>query len=346
MATITKRGLLATGAAALLAGPARALEPHEQALYDAAKKEGELTWYSGQISAEASEGIGSAFTKVYPGVKVNVVRSTSQVAFQRLSQDMRAGVAQCDIFSSTDTGHSLFLKREGKYLKYRPKNADFVLQAARDVDPDGYYHISSLGVYLMAHHTGRVPEADAPKSWKAALDPKWKDQLAIGHPGYSGAIGLLAVMLRKLYGWDYFKQLERNRPQIGRSSEDPVTLLNAAERTVGLGVPAGPVLLSRSRGNPLALIYPEEGSLLVASPSGIPSNAPHPNAAKLFQEFTASREFSIATGRYFNLPLRTDVPPPAGAKPLDQTKLIAPSPEEIESGVPEVKELWRDTFGV
>jgi len=346
MPGITKRHLMAAAAATALARPARALAPHEQELYEAAKKEGELTWYSGQISAEASEGIGAAFTKAYPGVKVNVVRSTSQVAFQRLSQDMRAGVAQCDFFSSTDIGHSTFLKREGKYLQYRPKNAEGVLPQVRDMDPDGYFHITYLGIYLMAHNNAKVSEAEAPQSWKAAIDPKWKDQLAIGHPSYSGAIGVLAVMMRKLYGWDYFKALERNRPQIGRSSEDPVTMLNAAERTVGLGVPIGTTLLSISRGNPLTLIYPEDGALLVASPSGIPKNAPHPNAAKLFQEFAASRDFSLATTQFFNMPLRTDVPPPKGARPLDQVKLIAPTVEEIEKGVPEVKELWRDTFGV
>ena len=124
-----------------------------------------------------------------------------------------------------------------------------------------------------------------------------------GTPGYSGAIGSMAVMLRKLYGWDYFKALERNRPQIGRSSEDPITLLNAGERTVGLGVPIGTTLLSVSRGNPLTLIYPEDGSILVLSPSGIPKNAPHPNAAKLWQEFAGSLEFSRTTAQYFNLPL-------------------------------------------
>ena len=33
-------------------------------------------------------------------------------------------------------------------------------------------------------------------------------------------------------------------------------------------------------------------------------------------------------------------------KDIDQIKLIRPTTEEIEKGVPEVKELWRDTFGV
>ncbi len=347
MSLITKRQLFTVAAGTALAGRAamaQALEPFEQELYGPAKKEGELTWYSGQLSAETSEAIGAAFTKRYPGVKVNVVRSTSQVAFQRLSQDMRAGVAQCDIFSSTDISHSNFLKREGKYLKFRPKNADGLLPAARDIDPDGYFHVSYLGIYQIAYNTAKVQQP--PTSWKDALDPKWKNALAIGHPGYSGAIGSLCVQLRKMYGWDYFKALEKNSPQIGRSSEDPVTLLNAGERTVGLGVPSGPILLSLSRGNPLALVYPTDGTLLVNSPSGIPSTAPHPNAAKLFMEFAAGPDFSRVTAQFFNLPLRADVPPPAGAKPLDQVKLVFPTAAEIETGVPEVKELWRDTFGV
>jgi iron(III) transport system substrate-binding protein len=352
MIGITKRQMIAGAAGAALGGvaarqaSAQALPPHEAELYAAAKREGELTWYSGQLSAESSEAVGAAFTRQYPGVKVNVVRSTSQVAFQRLSQDMRAGVAQCDIFASTDISHSTFLKREGMYMQFRPKNIDGVIEAVRNLDPDNYFHISYLGLYMMAYNKAKVPAAEAPKSWKDAIDSKWKDQVSIGHPGYSGAIGTLCVLLRKFYGWDYFKALERNRPQIGRSSQDPVTLLNAGERTVGLGVPIGTTLLSMSRGNPIELIYPTDGTLLVPSPSGIPKNAPHPNAAKLFMEFTAAPGFSKAAAEFFNLPLRADVPPPPGSKPIDQIKLVQPTTEEIEAGLPEIKELWRDTFGV
>lgn len=119
MTIITRRGLLQAGAALGTVGamgrfPALAQEmtPHEKQLYEAAKKEGEVTWYSGQLSAEPGEAVGKAFGERYPGLKANVIRSTSQVAFQRLSQDMRARTAQCDIFSSTDSGHYGFLKRK------------------------------------------------------------------------------------------------------------------------------------------------------------------------------------------------------------------------------------------
>lgn len=346
---LTKRSFLVSGAAfglGAVAARAQTMPAHERDLYEAARKEGEVTWYSGQIQAEPGEAVGRAFSEAYPGIKVNVVRSTSQVAYQRLSQDMQAGVAQCDFFSSTDYGHYLFLKREGKLLPYRPHNMDDLIPQARNADPDNMFQVLNIGLYLLASNTGKVPAANAPKSWQDLLDPKWKGQEAVGHPGYSGAIGVMAVTLQKLYGWDFFTKLEKNKPQVGRSADDPVTLLNAGERTIGLGVSLATTLLSLSRGNPLSVIYPTDGTLAVNSPSAIPKNAPHPNAAKLFMEFTAGPIYAKVVRKFFIMPLRTDVEPPEGALAIDKIKLIGATPKEIEAGIPEVKEQWRDTFGV
>jgi iron(III) transport system substrate-binding protein len=349
----TRRHVLTVTAGATLSAlatpggaAAQTIQPHERELYEAAKREAEVTWYSGQYSAEGSEAIGRAFAERYPGVRCNVVRSTSQVAFQRLSQDARARVAQCDVFSSTNSGHLALLKQESRLTQFRPRNIDGMLESIRISDPDNFYQTTFLGLFQLAHNTRKVSEADAPRSWTDLLEPKWRDQLAVGHPGFSGAIGVWAVQMRKMYGWDYFKRLERNRPQIGRSSQDPVTLLNAGERTVGVCVPAGTTLLSISRGNPLRLIYPTEGVLATIAPSAILRNAPHPNAAKLFMEFQASKEMSEVIRSMFGEPLRSDVRGPEGSLPLDQIKLLTPTLEEQEKGVPEVRELWRDTFGV
>jgi hypothetical protein len=49
------------------------LLPHEQALYEPAKKEGDLTWYSGQLQAETGEAVGEAFTQRYPGIRLSGV---------------------------------------------------------------------------------------------------------------------------------------------------------------------------------------------------------------------------------------------------------------------------------
>lgn len=335
-------GMLAM-APALVA--AQDMTANEKALYEAAKEEGELTWYTAHTSAEVAEAMGAAFTERYPGVKVNVVRSTAQVAFQRLSQDLRAGVAQCDVLSSTDIGHYQFLKDEKLLMQYRPENADGVLDAFKNVDPDNYFHTTSAGLVLITYNKSLVKEEELPKTWKDLIDPKWKDKVTVGHPGFSGYVGTWVVMMRKLYGWDYFEALEKNNPQIGRSINDTVTMLNAGERAIGAG-PSGTTLISASRGNPLGLIYPEDGTLLIIAPSGILANSKHPNAAKLFMEFLLSAEAGKVSTKWFGEALRPDVEPAPGAKPLGEIKLIRPTTEEIEKGIPEVKELWRDTFGV
>ncbi len=338
--------LAAWSAAATKAWAQSPLTPREQELHEAAKREGEITWYSGQYSADSSEAAGRAFTERYPGVRCNVVRSTSQVAFQRLSQDQRAGVAQCDVLSSTNSGHFMQLKRQNRLLQYRPVNADGMLPSIRVSDPDNYFQTSFLGIFLMGHNTRLVSEADAPKSWTDILDPKWKDKLAVGHPGFSGAIGLWALQMRTMYGPDYLRRFERNKPQVGRSSIDPVTMMTAGERAVGVAVPSASMLFAASRGNPLKLIYPTEGVIAAMSPSAIPVNAPHPNAAKLFQEFQTGPALSAAVRLLFNESIRPDVPPPEGSRPLDQVTMLAPSIEDAEKGVPEVREQWREIFGV
>jgi iron(III) transport system substrate-binding protein len=351
---ITKRRLLVgtagLTAAAIIRPPmavAADMPEHERALYAAARREGQLTWYTGQMQAEPSEAIGRAFTERYPGVRVNVVRSTSQVAFQRLSQDMRARVRQCDVFSSVDQSHLTFLKQEGHLLEYRPRNAEGLLDVVRrHGDPDGFFQVTYLALYMIGRRTDRVSEVEAPRTWQDILDPKWKDQLSIGHPGFSGAVGSWAVLMHKMYGVDYFKALERNKPQIGRSAADPVTLLNAGERTIGVVMPSATSLLSISRGNPIALIYPRDGTVMVPAPSGALKAAPHPNAAKLFMEYFTGPTYSQTVRQYFGESLRPDVPPPDGAKPLDQVNFLVPTPEEVETGIPEIREIWRDIFGV
>jgi iron(III) transport system substrate-binding protein len=348
MSRLTRRHFMAASTVALGGGHAVAadLPANERTLYEASKREGELTWYSGQIQSEPAEAAGRAFSECYPGLKVNVVRSTSEVAFQRLAADMQAGAKQCDLFSSTDYGHFLFLKHAGALASFRPENVNGMLPQLRDPDPDQCWQILYLGLYLLAYNTKQVAQADAPKSWKDLLDPKWKNQLAVGHPGYSGAIAIMAVILRKMYGWDYFTALEKNKPQIGRSSDDPVTLMNAGERNVGLGVSISMPLLSLARGNPLAIVYPAEGTVAVYGPTAIPKTAPHPNAARLFMEFAAGPIFADVMRKFYIMPVRPDVPPPDGALPVDKVKLLTLTPQEMVDSVPEVKEAWRDTFGV
>src|SRR5690606_41578171 len=150
------------------------------------------------------------------------------------------------------------LKEEGQLMEYRPENAEKIYDAYKDIDPDNTYHVTAAGLVLITYNTKEVSEEEAPKNWTDLLDPKWKDKVSVGHPSYSGYVGTWVVAMRKLYGWDFFEKLEENNPQIGRSINDTVTMLNSGERTVAAG-PAATTLRSAARGNPIAVIYPTDG---------------------------------------------------------------------------------------
>jgi iron(III) transport system substrate-binding protein len=314
-----------------------------KALEEGAKKEGELTWYVAHYTSEGAEDLGRGFTEMY-GVKVNVVRKTAQVAYRRLLQDLKNNQTICDVFSSTDVGHYVRLAAEGRFEKYAPESASKILPAFRNFDPAGFYHTTSAGLVVLTYNSSKVKAEDAPKKWRDLLDIKWKGKVSTGHPGFSGYVGTWVLTMKNLYGWSYFDRLEKNKPQIGRSINDTVTALNAGERQVAAGAD-GSALFSASRGNPLAVSYPTDGSVLIIAPSAIMKGTKHPNAARLFMEYLYSVEAAKINAKHFVIPLRPEVPSPPGAKPISELKTIRPTVAEIDKGIPEVIEQWRDTFG-
>lgn len=338
--------LIAVVAVVLLAGVPAVAFDGEKALHEAAKKEKEFTWYTAHYNTETAAAICNGFDKKYPGVACKYIRTTAQVAYQRLSQDQKAGIAQASVISSTDVGHYGKMKQDGWLQRYRPKNLSELADGFKPFnDPEDHYVATAAGLVLITYNTEAVPANEAPKKWTDLADPKWKGKVSIGHPGFSGYVGTWVVQMRKLYGWDFFKKLEQNKPRIGRSINDTVTMLNAKESLVAAG-PSATTLESKGRGNPLAVVYPEDGAILMVSPTGILKNAPSPNAAKLFLEYLLSRDCNEIIVKHAQDPVNKHVKPMAGGRSIAEVKTIRPTYEELEKGIPEVKELFRDTFGI
>lgn len=342
--TLLGSACLALGIAA---GPAAAqMAPWESALYEAAKKEKEFTVYTAHYNTEEIARLCGAFEKKYPGVKCNFVRTTAQVAFQRLQQDLQSKSAVASVFSSTDVSHYPPLKKAGALMQYKPNNIGKMVDSLKSYnDADGYYTVTAAALMLITYNNSLVKEQDAPRNWPDLLDPKWKNKVSIGHPAFSGYVGTWVVLMRKLYGWEYFEKLEKNNPQIGRSVNDTVTMLNAKERWVAAG-PEATTLLSRDKGNPLSVVYPTDGSLLMVSPSSVLANAPSPNAGKLFLEFMLDREAAEVQVASHSLSVIKGIKVGEGKKPLEEIKIARPTEEEITKGIPEVKNQFRDTFGI
>ena len=337
---ITRRQAVASLAATIVApGVATAV-----AVPDAAKAEGTLTWYIAQVDAQTAENLGRSFTASHPGVNVGVIRTTGQVAYQRLLLDIKNHVPQCDVFSTTDISHMPALKERHELTEYTPANAKDLLPTFQALSDPGYSYITNASRYFIIYNKDKVAPEDVPKSWLDLLNPKWKGRVATGHPAFSGCTGTWALGVKKVHGWGYFEKLAANNVRIGRSAVDPMTLINAGECLVGVGA-ANNAYASIAKGNPLGIVHPSDGLVLCVTPSGIPANPPHRAAGKLFMEWLLSPEYANLIVKDGSEPILTGIDPLPGMPPLADQKIISLTVDEIRKGVPEVIEQWRDTFG-
>jgi iron(III) transport system substrate-binding protein len=323
----------------LVAVPASA----QDARVEAAKKEGKVVWYT-SLALPTAEKIGKLFEAAYPGIKVEVQRTGSQRILQRVMQEMQANLKLVDVIHTSDAGHFVLLKEKKLLMKYSPAGIDAFPAGFKD--KDGYYFTLRATVNVIAYNTKLVPAAEAPKGWKDLLDPKWRGKMVTAHPGYSGVISTHVLALVQLYGWDYFKQLAQNKLMLVQSAVDPAGVVASGERQVAVDGGDYYYYQMKKKGNPIEVVYPKEGVPLVSSPSAIASFAPHPNAAKLFTDFTFTRELqqvmADSEGLYTGHP---EVKYPADKPKLSDLKLLTVDPEELEKRNEEIKSRFVEFFG-
>jgi iron(III) transport system substrate-binding protein len=93
-------------------------------------------------------------------------------------------------------------------------------------------------------------------------------------------------------------------------------------------------------------VYPRDGVPLVVSPSAITVFAPHPNAAKVFTDFTFTKDvqqvMADSEGLYTGHP---EVKYPADKPKLGELKLLQVDPEELEKRNEEIKKRFVEFFG-
>jgi iron(III) transport system substrate-binding protein len=314
-----------------------------QASLEAARKEGTVVWYS-SLGLSVAQKVCDAFNKKALGVTCELNRDGSQRIFQKVMQEASAGLAIADVVHTSDISHFLDLQQKGMLTRYLPAGSDKFRPEFRD--RDGLYTVLRGSPYVMAYNTQKVTKADAPKRWRDLTDPKWKGKLAHAHPGYSGTVmtGILGL-LPVLGGWDYYTALAKNNPLVVQSAEDPPMKVAGGEAWVGVASEYN-FYRSARKGDPIEIVFPEEGVPFVTSANAILAKAPHPNAARVFTDFLFARDAQQLLADDGLYVPNEAVTYPKDKRPLKELKLIKVDPEEIQKRDDEVKKKFRQLFGV
>jgi iron(III) transport system substrate-binding protein len=349
---MSRRDVL-TGTAALMAGSAlstRVLadapppEPVTQALIDAAKKEGQVNYYT-STDLPVAEKVAKAFEAKYPGIAVRVERSGAERVFQRIGQEYSSNIHAVDVVNSSDAAHFIVWKRDGVLLPYVPEDVARFPAEHRDVD--GQFASFRVWLSIIAYNTNLVKPEEAPKSFADLLDPKWKGKIVKAHPGYSGTIMTATYQMQRDLGWGFFEQLAKQNIMQVQSSADPPKKLDLGERAVMADGNEYNIFELREKGRPVEPVYATEGSPLIIGPNGVFKSSPNPNAAKLFQSFCLGREAQqliIDAGGLRSV--HPDTQEKAGRTPLKDIKTMKDDAAAVEKQSDAIKARYTKIFHV
>jgi putative spermidine/putrescine transport system substrate-binding protein len=231
-------------------------------------------------------------------------------------------------------------------------------------DQDGYYYDDYSGVMVFEVNSDVVKSL--PHTFKDLLDPKYKGQIALaGDPRasnqaaqsvYAAALANGGTLDNIQPGLDFFKQLNANGnllPLIADSGpiakgETPITFQWSWNAYANK---------DNFKGNPnIEIVYPTDVNWGGYYYQGISAYAPHPAAARLWEEYLYSDEGQLtwvkgycAPARLADLTARNAISNDLKAK-LPDPKLLAsstvPSGDQLTKARAAVKDQWDSVVGL
>jgi iron(III) transport system substrate-binding protein len=315
-----------------------------------AEAEGTVAYWDAVITPETNDELTAAFRKRYglpAGFVVKYTLSATLNLVTRVDQEVNAGNVTMDVASLASPPWINSLVAGGHVLHYdSPEQVHYDKAFDAGLGQRGWFVPN--GAYSF------VP------GWNAdTLDFKgksWKDVLGAVPPGRistndapNSATGLLSYMgLRTILGLDYFRELAKMKPQFIVRSEQTAERLVIGQDLMAFGGSPGRFFQSNEKGANLKFLLPEEGIVLLGAGSFILAKAQHPNAAKLWLDFTLSEEGqTILTKREALISCRSGFtsPLPAYAPSIDDLKLVKVDWAHItQDDIRKAKAEWQSVF--
>jgi len=316
-------------------------------LVQAAKREGTVTFY--HLVNPANTVIVAAFQDRFPYIKVETQEMNGGALVQRFMSEAEAKARIADVVQLSSTPDAQKALADHFVLQYSSE-AEHDFQTTHYVP--GYIAPVSGEVMGIGYNPQRISDADAAvfRSWDGLMDPRWHGKrFAVAEVLGGGSTELLNYYEYQKYGTRLWQQMASSGYAIYPGAVQQSDSVVSGETDIAAGMPGALIAAKWDTGAPIHWKFPQP---FLAAPAAqfINASAPHPNAAKLLQEYCLTRqaqEFIVAGG---SVSFRTGVQ--QTAKYAHEAWYIAPdaklfwkfTDQALAAAMPDIAAKWRAIF--
>jgi iron(III) transport system substrate-binding protein len=275
----------------------------ESTLVSAAQKEGSLSILHG-MPQETLEALGAEFKKKYPFLTLEIERQRGLASYEKFVRESRAGTHLRDVVHVADVPAYRRLIADNTILQYRvPADARF---PASFKIGDGYAYIPYKTEVVVPVNDLLVSPAEGQvlRDWEGILDPRWKGRIGMsdtsGGAAYATVLMVLHPPVPNRFGADFFQKLAAQDPKIYNNTTTAIERLLAGDIHVLFTHWEADALTQLQKGAPIRWYAPAPVPSYGNSPYGISAHAPHPSAAKLWQNWFMGDEGATALNKIYN----------------------------------------------
>jgi len=253
------------------------------------------------------------------GMKADVVKAGSGDILNRVRAE--AGNPKADVIWSV--GAELLAANTDLIVPYRPKEYDMIADAFRN-DAPWLPYAGIMNVFVV--NTKKLKPEEYPRSWTDLAQPRFKNLVSYADAEKSGSAYMQLNTFLTIYGdnaagWAKFKQLFANM-NVSASSGAVPRFVNDGEAVVGITLEDNAYLFLKN-GGPVAIVYPEDGTSVIADGMAVVKGAPNAAGARAFIDWAMSAPVQeMVVQELGRRPIRKDGKPLAALKAIEQVKLV------------------------
>lgn len=286
---------VASAAGVPLNSNALELQDYMAQLYQQAKPEGVVNWYSVN-DIIFDQALANAFEAAYPGITVNIFQGSTPAVLQRVTSEHQAHKDSVDVIGHA--GDISLYEQQGLIKDYVPMA--FTLgnytqaNAGYNVDNDSFVWV--LDGAAIAYNPALVnsSQVDTIKSWSDLANPMWKGMIGLADPLAFTIEDEWFLAMNQTTGQSYSGQITQlisgiwaNKPHLDVSWSP--TARSVADGTDGIATSWAHVANGLELTGENVSVHWVNPIYVLPEVTSLATYAPHPYAAMLFENFLFSQ---------------------------------------------------------